>query len=152
MTHAERAQALFRQGYNCAQAVFAAFCDETGLTQQKTLMLASGFGGGFGGLREVCGAVSGMTLVLSAVYGYDTADDRAAKLALYHCVQQAAEQYREENGSIVCRELLGLSGEVKKLDPAPRTQEYYKKRPCQQLVGMAAQITQDYLAAHPKAE
>ncbi len=149
MTHAEQAQALFMQGYNCAQAVFAAFCDETGLTQQQALKLASGFGGGVGGMREVCGAVSGLTLTLSAIYGYDAPDDRAAKLALYHGVQEAAERYRAENGSIICRELLGLSQDVKKVDPAPRTQEYYKKRPCPELVAMAAQIADDYIAAHP---
>ena len=149
MTHAEQAQALFMQGYNCAQAVFAAFCDETGLTQQQALKLASGFGGGVGGMREVCGAVSGLTLTLSAIYGYDVPDDRAAKLALYHGVQEAAERYRAENGSIICRELLGLSQDVKKVDPAPRTQEYYKKRPCPELVAMAAQIADDYIAAHP---
>lgn len=149
MTHAEQAQALFMQGYNCAQAVFAAFCDETGLTQQQALKLASGFGGGVGGMREVCGAVSGLTLTLSAIYGYDAPDDRAAKLALYHGVQEAAERYRAENGSIICRELLGLSQDLKKVDPAPRTQEYYKKRPCPELVAMAAQIADDYIAAHP---
>lgn len=149
MTHAEQAQALFMQGYNCAQAVFAAFCDETGLTQQQALKLASGFGGGVGGMREVCGAVSGLTLTLSAIYGYDAPDDRAAKLALYHGVQEAAERYRAENGSIICRELLGLSQDVKKVDPAPRTQEYYKKRPCPELVAMAARIADDYIAAHP---
>ena len=148
MTHAEQAQALFMQGYNCAQAVFAAFCDETGLTQQQALKLASGFGGGVSGMREVCGAVSGLTLTLSAIYGYDAPDDRAAKLALYHGVQEAAERYRAENGSIICRELLGLSQDVKKVDPAPRTQEYYKKRPCPELVAMAAQIADDYIAAH----
>lgn len=149
MTHAEQAQALFMQGYNCAQAVFAAFCDETGLTQQQALKLASGFGGGVSGMREVCGAVSGLTLTLSAIYGYDAPDDRAAKLALYHGVQEAAERYRAENGSIICRELLGLSQDLKKVDPAPRTQEYYKKRPCPELVAMAAQIADDYIAAHP---
>lgn len=149
MTHAEQAQALFMQGYNCAQAVFAAFCDETGLTQQQALKLASGFGGGVGGMREVCGAVSGLTLTLSAIYGYDAPDDRAAKLALYHGVQEAAERYRAENGSIICRELLGLSQDLKKVDPAPRTQEYYKKRPCPELVAMAARIADDYIAAHP---
>ena len=149
MTHAEQAQALFMQGYNCAQAVFAAFCDETGLTQQQALKLASGFGGGVSGMREVCGAVSGLTLTLSAIYGYDAPDDRAAKLALYHGVQEAAERYRAENGSIICRELLGLSQDLKKVDPAPRTQEYYKKRPCPELVAMAARIADDYIAAHP---
>ena len=149
MTHAEQAQALFMQGYNCAQAVFAAFCDETGLTQQQALKLASGFGGGVSGMREVCGAVSGLTLTLSAIYGYDVPDDRAAKLALYHGVQEAAERYRAKNGSIICRELLGLSQDVKKVDPAPRTQEYYKKRPCPELVAMAARIADDYIAAHP---
>lgn len=149
MTHAEKAEALFLQGYNCAQAVFAAFCDLTQMEQKQALRLASGFGGGVGGMREVCGTVSGLTLTLSALYGYDAPDAREAKLALYHAVQQTAERFREENGSIVCRELLGLAKDTKAIDPAPRTPEYYKKRPCRKLAGMAAQIADDYIAAHP---
>lgn len=149
MTHAEKAQALFLQGYNCAQAVFAAFCDLTGLEEKQALRLASGFGGGMGGMREVCGTLSGLTLTLGALYGYDAPGAREEKLALYHAVQQAAERFREKNGSIVCRELLGLAKDQKPIDPAPRTQEYYKKRPCAQLAAMAAQIADDYIAAHP---
>ena len=145
----KRAFELFGEGYNCSQAVALAFADLIEMDEKLLVRMTSSFGGGMGRLREVCGAVSGLTLTLSAIYGYDAPDDRAAKLALYHGVQEAAERYRAENGSIICRELLGLSQDVKKVDPAPRTQEYYKKRPCPELVAMAAQIADDYIAAHP---
>lgn len=149
MTHAQKAQELFFQGYNCSQAVFAAFCDVTGMEEKLALRLASGLGGGVGGMREVCGTVCGLTLTLSALYGYDAPGAREAKLTLYHAVQETAERFREQNGSIICRELLGLDPSVRALDPSPRTQEYYKKRPCLALVALAAQIADDYIAAHP---
>lgn len=148
MTHAEKAKELFMQGYNCSQAVFAAFCDLTGLTQQQAARIASGFGGGMGGMREVCGTVSGMVLVLNFLYGLD-APDRQKKAALYHAVQEVSARFRAENGSIICRELLGLDKSVRAMEPSERTAEYYKKRPCPELCALAAQIVDAFLEQHP---
>lgn len=148
MTHAEKAKELFMQGYNCSQAVFAAFCDLTGLTQQQAARIASGFGGGMGGMREVCGTVSGMVLVLNFLYGLD-APDRQKKAALYHAVQEVSARFRAENGSIICRELLGLDKSVRAMEPSERTAEYYKKRPCPELCALAAQIVGAFLEQHP---
>lgn len=147
MTHAEKAKELFMQGYNCSQAVFAAFGDVTGLSEQQAARLASGFGGGMGGMREVCGTVSGMVLVLSVLYGSETSD-RQKKAALYHAVQAVSARFREENGSIICRELLGLDRSVKAMEPSERTAAYYKKRPCAELCALAAQIADDFIAQH----
>ena len=106
MDHAARAAALFLEGYSCSQAVAAAFSDVTGLDEKTSARLASSFGGGMGRMREVCGAVSGMLLVLGMLYGYDDPADTAGKRELYSRVQAMAEEFRAENGSIICRDLL----------------------------------------------
>lgn len=147
MNHCDRAVELFIQGYNCAQAVAMAFCDVTGLDESCTAKLISSFGGGMGRMREVCGAVSGMLLVAGQLYGYDTPDDDAIKKAHYARVQELAGKFREENGSIICREL--LANPPSDPNPTPRTQDFYKQRPCARLVMLAAQIMDDYIAAHP---
>lgn len=144
MTKGEKAKELFMSGCNCSQAVAAAFCEETGLSEELTKRLTMGFGGGMGRMREVCGAVSAMTFVISAVYNED-------KTSVYRRVQEVADKFREENGSVVCRELLGLS--IKGADspvPEKRTDEYYKKRPCPELVAMAADILDEYLKNNPE--
>ena len=121
MTHAEKAEAYFRQGYNCAQSVLLAFGDMTGLDDETALRVSSSFGGGLGRLREVCGAVSGACMVLGLVKGYTDPDDREGKRAQYRLVQEFAERFREQNGSIVCRELLSGVQTVQGRDPEERT-------------------------------
>ena len=143
--HSERAVELFKQGYNCSQAVFAAFCDETGLDFETALKLSSSFGGGMGRLREVCGAVSGMFMVAGLKYGYNDPGDHASKAEHYKLIQALATQFKADNGSIICRDLLGLDKEPQSYIPDKRTQEYYKKRPCVELVRQAAQIMDDYI-------
>lgn len=140
MTRPEQAYENFLTGYNCCQSVAVAYADLLGLSSEMAARLSSGFGGGMGRLREVCGAVSGMVFVASALKGYSDPKDNAQKKELYALVQKLAGAFERENGSIVCRELLGLS--VKKEDPTPseRTEGYYKKRPCPELVRMAAEI------------
>lgn len=140
MTRPERAYENFKSGYNCCQSIAVAYADLLGLSPQMAARLSSGFGGGMGRLREVCGAVSGMVFVASALKGYSDPKDNAQKKELYALVQKLAGAFERENGSVVCRELLGLS--VKKEDPTPseRTEGYYKKRPCAELVRMAAEI------------
>lgn len=140
MTRPERAYENFKSGYNCCQSIAVAYADLLGLSSEMAARLSSGFGGGMGRLREVCGAVSGMVFVASALKGYSDPKDNAQKKELYALIQKLAGAFERENGSIVCRELLGLS--VKKEDPTPseRTEGYYKKRPCAELVRMAAEI------------
>ncbi len=138
MTHREKAEALFKEGYNCSQAVFGAFAGELGVDEKTALMLAAGLGGGVGRLREVCGAVTGMALAISARRGYYEPTDTAAKGNLYAEIQQAAEQFRARNGAIVCKELLG-EGKSTPV-PSPRNAEYFHKRPCVEMVGSAAEI------------
>lgn len=143
----ERAAKLFHDGKaNCAQAVLAAFDDVTGLDERAALRISSSFGGGMGKLREVCGAMSGALMVLGMAYGPEDPDDQAAKAAHYARVQAFAARFREQTGSILCRELLGDQaggGHV----PAERTEQYYAERPCERFVRIAAQIVDEMLSA-----
>ena len=140
MTKGEIAKSYFKdEGLNCAQAVLCAFCDETGLSYETSLALASSFGGGMGRLREVCGAVSGMFMVAGLMYGNEN-----KKADHYKLIQDLANEFKEENGSIICRELIGVKG-PEAPTPEKRTEKYYLKRPCAELVEMAADIMDKYI-------
>lgn len=147
MNRADQAVDLFKEGYNCAQAVAMAFCEELGMKPDAVARMASSFGGGMGRMREVCGAVSGMLLVAGILYGYDSCDDDAVKKEHYALVQQLAGQFREKMGSIVCREL--LKNPPSDPAPTPRTAEFYQKRPCARMVYLAANIMEEHMASHP---
>ena len=140
----------FLRGYNCTQAVTAAFAEELGLDEQTAARLSCGFGGGMGRLREVCGTFSGVVMVLSALYGYDDPKDTATKKELYEKIQTLAKRFKQDNGSIICRELLGLDKSEKiSASPEPRTPEYYKKRPCPELCRYAANILEEFIRENP---
>ena len=149
MSRKEKAMALFEEGYNCAQAVFLAFEDLVPIDKKTALCLSSSFGGGMGRLREVCGTVSGMFMTAGILYGYDDPKAGEEKAEHYARIQELAAEFEKSNGSIICRELLGLT--VKREEPKPeaRTPEYYKKRPCKELVGMAVEILEHYMEEHP---
>ena len=140
MTKGEIAESCFCSGYNCSQSVAMAFSDEINMDKKDVARLTIGFGGGVGRMREVCGAVSGAAFVLSALYG------ESDKGSVDKKIQDVAKEFEKENGSVVCRELLGLS-EKSKISPNPeaRTKEYYKKRPCPELVHQMADILAKYL-------
>lgn len=148
MDHSSKAAELFLSGWNCAQSVAVAFCDVTGLDEKTAARVASSFGGGMGRMREVCGGVSGMLMVLGYLYGYDQPEDQAGKKELYTWVQELAGKFREEVGSIVCREIL----KDPPSDPVPsqRTAEYYQKRPCARMVATAARLLDEFLQEHPR--
>ena len=147
MEHDMKAAELFLGGYNCAQTVAVAFSDVTGLSPEFSARMASSFGGGMGRMREVCGAVSGMLMVAGLLYGYDTPGDDVSKKAHYTLVQELAGKFRQEAGSIVCREI--LKNPPSDPNPTPRTEEFYKKRPCTRMVMLAARILDEYIAEHP---
>ena len=145
-----RAKELFLEGYNCAQAVVLAYEDFFEESPETLAQTVSAFGGGMGRLREVCGSVSGMFFVLSKLYGYGDPKEKDGKLDLYARVQELAARFRERNGSIVCRELLGLSEKVSVPVPEERTAEYYKKRPCPDIIADAADVLEEYLREQGK--
>ena len=145
MTKREIAENYFKQGYNCSQSVALAFSKEINMDEKTVAMMASGFGGGFGRLREVCGAVSGMVMVLGALEGDCNTEDKMARLETYKKVQELVLKFKEQNGSFICRELIGMDGKNTSPNPVDRTAEFYKKRPCVSLVGDAAEILEKYL-------
>ena len=148
MNHEYKAADLFLSGSNCAQAIVVAFCDVTGMEESLAAKFSSSFGGGMGRLREVCGAVSGMLMVAGLLYGYeDPGENDCNKKAHYQMVQYLAGRFREEVGSIVCREI--LKNPPSDPNPSPRTAEYYKTRPCAKMVMTAARILDEYIAEHP---
>ena len=145
--HASYAAELFESGYNCAQAVAVAFCDVTGMEEKAAAAMASSFGGGMGRMREVCGAVSGMLLVAGILYGYDTPGDDVNKKAHYQRVQAMAADFREEAGSIICREI--LKNPPSDPSPTPRSEAFYQMRPCTRMVYRAAEILDQYRKENP---
>ena len=146
MDHKIKAAELFLDGYNCAQAVAVAFCDVTGLSESQAAKMASSFGGGIGGLREVCGAVSGMMMVLGSLYGYDQPDNEQKK-ALYARAQALAESFRAQAGSLICRDLLAHMPVFS--NPTPETAALYAKRPCVFMVMTAAELLDGFIAENP---
>ena len=146
--HSQKAVDFFLEGYNCAQAVAMAFSDLTGIDEKLSARLASSFGGGIGRMREVCGALSGMYMVLGVLYGYDAAEEKEGKKQLYADVQALAQAFKDKNGSIICREI--LKNPPSNPTPAERTEEYYASRPCVIMVETAAGLLDEFIATHQK--
>lgn len=142
----ERAVELFKSGFNCSQAVFAAFADEFGMDEETALKVSAGLGGGVGRSREVCGAVCGASMLVGFKHGAIKGDDSESKMKCYAVVQEIIAEFKKEYPTIVCRELLSL-GEGNFTDPQPeaRTAQYYKKRPCVQIVEDAARAVEKVL-------
>lgn len=146
MSKGDIAKQNFLNGYNCSQAVLLAFCEDFGLEKETALKISEPFGGGMGRMREVCGTVTGMFMVLGLAMGNSDAKDGSTKKNVYKSVQELAAKFKEDNGSIICRELLGFQKNNKEsYVPSERTNEYYKKRPCPELCKYAADILEEYL-------
>ena len=145
-----RAVDNFMAGYGCCQSVVAAFADLYGLDDTLAKKVAAGFGGGVGRLRMMCGAVSGIVMLTGLDCGQTEGSDREGKSACYKVVQELLAKSKQENGSLICAEILGLNGYEKAVNSyqaSPRTAEYYKTRPCVAKVESAARIFADYLKA-----
>ena len=141
MNEKERAIELFQQGYNCSQSVFTAFADRFDIDEDTAKKISAGLGGGVGRMREVCGAVSGAAMVIGSICSATDGKDSDSKQKNYELVREFADRFTKRNGTVICRELLGLEVQMEKSPkPENRTAEYYKKRPCVELVGDAAEI------------
>ncbi|NLI37304.1 MAG: C_GCAxxG_C_C family protein [Bacteroidales bacterium] len=148
-----KAVELFKEGYNCSQSVVGAFADMYGFTPEQAFRMSSSFGGGIGRMRETCGAACGLFMLAGLETGATKGSDKEGKAANYALVQKLADKLKSKNGSIVCGVLLGLRKSEVELQtinnlssvPAERTEQYYKKRPCVQLVEQAARLWTEYL-------
>ena len=142
----DRAKALFLEGYNCSQSIVGAFCEDVGLDFETAIKISSSFGGGMGRLREVCGTVTGIFMLIGLKYGYTSPKDMAKKSAHYKLVQDVAARVRADWGTIVCRELLSaVAAKDTSYRPSARTEEYYKARPCLKMVAYAAALAESIL-------
>ncbi len=138
--HSEKAAELFCNGCNCSQAVFGAFAEDCGFDFDTALKLSSSFGGGMGRLREVCGAVTGMFMVAGLLSGYTHKDTKEDKDAHYKLIQDLANEFKAVHSTYICKDLLGTLGNSTSPVSSPRTEEYYKARPCVRFVITAAEI------------
>ncbi|MBQ7859521.1 MAG: C_GCAxxG_C_C family protein [Faecalibacterium sp.] len=147
--YGEKAVEYFKRGYNCSQSVVAPFAEELGLSEELALKLSCGFGGGIGRLREMCGALCGVVMVLGLEYA--DAQNPASRSDVYDKVQLLAQQYKAESGrdTYICRELLANSSPTPGTRAEERTEGYYKRRPCVELVRMSAELLAEHLAQNP---
>ena len=137
----EKAKTLFKQGFNCSQSVFAACADLYGIEDDAlALRLSASFGGGIGRMRQTCGAACGMFMLAGLENGSAVVGDAEGKKQNYALVQNLAEKFKQENGSLICAELLGIAPKPQEPTPEARTEEYYKKRPCAEMVASAVRI------------
>ncbi len=148
----QKAVALFKEGYNCSQSVVGAFADLYGFDQATAMRFAASFGGGIGRMRMTCGAACGMFTLVGLEKSASDGADREGKSANYKDVQRLAQQFKEENGSLICAELLGLNKDTSITPNAEaRTESYYKKRPCSMMVETAARLFAEYYKElHPE--
>ncbi len=151
--HEARAAELFLAGAVCSQAVFCAFCDLHGLDYETASRLSSSMGGGFGRMREVCGAFSGAAMAAGLIYGFAIPPTHDEKMTHYKRIQELGARFAERWGSVVCRDILGDSlgeGAVSsEPEPEERTPEYYAKRPCLEAVKTAARLLDEYIMENP---
>lgn len=141
----EQAVSTFEKGFTCAQSVFATYADLFGMDRETALRLASPMGGGIGRMREVCGVVSAMALLAGLKEGNTDPENEEGKERIYLLTRQMAEKFKQKNGTIICRELLGIEGMEESAKPSKRTKEYYSKRPCSRLVADASEIIEEML-------
>lgn len=144
-TRAQKALDYFNQGYSCAQSVFAAFHEEMAMPEAQALTLASSFGGGVGGLREVCGAFLGLSMALGALLGYASPTDLEVKKAHYARIQDMAARFTAQFETLICRDLLASHDIIPSPVPAERNAAYYKERPCARYVEACAMLGQEAL-------
>lgn len=148
----EQAVEFFKEGFNCSQSVVAAYADLFGFTREQALKMSASFGAGIGRMRQTCGAACGMFLLVGLDCGATEGTDRAGKSHNYAEVQRLGKRFAEENGSMICAELLGLRREAQQPEAERRTDEYYKKRPCVKMVETAARIYGEYLLEKEKKD
>jgi len=145
LSRVEQAAATFEEGYTCAQSVFVTYADLFGMDRETALKLSSPMGGGVGRMREICGVVSAMALLAGLKEGNTDPDNDDGKERIYLLTRQMADKFQEQNGSIICRELLGIEGREESARPSKRTKEFYETRPCARLVASAARIVEEML-------
>ena len=143
-TNEQIAREHFTSGYNCAQSVFLTYAEKYGFDKDTALKLSSSFGGGMGRMREVCGAVSAMFMIAGLENGYTENNNDEIKTEHYTRIQNLANEFKKKNGTIICRELLGVDADDNPI-PSKRTSQYYEERPCEELIADACKIIDKFI-------
>lgn len=149
---AEKAYGYFMEGFTCSQSLFAAFADIFGFDKETALKTAAGLGGGVGRMREVCGVITSASMILGLMYGATEGCDRESKAFTYEKVRQFAERFKAIEGTIICRELLGLDKAEDSHIPGERTKEYYATRPCPRITREAAGILEEFVVEYFRSQ
>jgi C_GCAxxG_C_C family probable redox protein len=144
MNRKERAEAIFKEGFSCSQAVLATFSDEFGLPREPALRISQGFGGGMARMAETCGALTGAFMVIGLKYGRTQAEDDAAKEKTYALCLELVRRFRARHGVLRCRELLGCDIGTPEGAKIARDEKLHDDL-CPQLVVSAAEILEDLL-------
>lgn len=146
MTRKEKAMLNFKNGYACSQALVSAFSDLVKIDENEILKISLPFGGGIGRLRLTCGAFSGIAIIIGALFSENevTSDN---KMNIYSMIQELANRFEKINKSLCCADLLKIACVNIDVGGAPeeRSESYYHHRPCEIIVGNAAQILEDFL-------
>lgn len=148
----QKAVDYFKSGYNCSQSVTLAYADVFELDEELVKKIATSFGGGMGRLREVCGAVSGMFILLGMEYPSTNPDEKSKKTENYSAVQRTANEFKNRFGSIICADLLKIKREAQQPEADDRNAAYYQKRPCAKLVAHAAEIVGEEIILNRKGK
>lgn len=143
-TNEQIAREYFTSGYNCAQSVFLTYAEKYGFDKDTALKLSSSFGGGMGRMREVCGAVSAMFMIAGLENGYSENNNDEIKAEHYTRIQNLANEFKKKNGTIICRELLGVDADDNPI-PSKRTSQYYEERPCEEFIADACKILDEFI-------
>lgn len=143
-TNEQMAREYFTSGYNCAQSVFLTYAEKYGFDKDTALKLSSSFGGGMGRMREVCGAVSAMFMIAGLENGYTENNNDEIKAEHYTRIQNLANEFKKKNGTIICRELLGVDADDNPI-PSKRTSQYYEERPCEEFIADACKILDEFI-------
>ena len=147
---ADRAYNYFMEGFTCAQSLFTAFADIFGIEKETALKLSAGLGGGVGRMREVCGVVTSASMIIGMMYGATEGSDRDSKAFTYEKVREFADSFKAIEGTIMCRELLGLDKAEESHIPQERTAEYYASRPCPRITREAGEILEKMVEEYIK--
>jgi len=146
-TNVESAVSLFKQGFNCAQAVLAIYGKKFGLEHDTALKLASGFGGGMGAMGQTCGAVTGAFMIIGLKYGGTSSSDEEVKINTYKLIRKFAERFKSRNGTTICKELLGCDISTEEGLRTAKEKDLFSTI-CPKLVQDAAEILEEMVTEY----
>ena len=96
------------KGYNCAQSVACTYCDLVGIDEETMFKLTEGFGAGMGNMEGTCGAVSGACALAGLKQSSGNLNAPDSKGKTYGLAKTILSEFKDQNGSVICKELKGI--------------------------------------------